>query len=160
MPGKVAIVDIGSNTVRLVVYDTPMRLPIPIFNEKAQCELGRGMEKTGRLYPQGVPLALESLSRFINLSRAMGVKHLDVVATAAVRDATDGVKFVAEVKRRFDLDVEVLSGDEEARMAATGLLCGVQDADGLVGDLGGGSLDLVVLNNGQFGDQEIGRAHV
>lgn len=153
MPGKVAIVDIGSNTVRLVVYDAPLRLPIPIFNEKAQCELGRGMEKTGRLNPDGVTLAYQSLARFISLSRAMGVDHLEMVATAAVRDATDGPQFVAEIKRRFDLDVEVLSGDEEARMAALGLLCGVHDADGLVGDLGGGSLDLVMLNKGQFGEQ-------
>ncbi len=152
-PGKVAIVDIGSNTVRLVVYDTPLRLPIPMFNEKAQCGLGRGLAASGKLNPKGVEKAYRSLSRFINLSTAMGADHLKLVATAAVREAGDGEDFVAEVKRRFGLDVEVLSGTEEARMAAKGLLNGVPRADGLVGDLGGGSLDLVSLDRGAFGPQ-------
>jgi exopolyphosphatase/guanosine-5'-triphosphate,3'-diphosphate pyrophosphatase len=152
-PGKVAIIDIGSNTVRLVVYDAPLRLPIPMFNEKAQCELGRGLAASGRLYPAGVELAYASLSRFINLSHSMGADHLELVATAAVRDAADGPQFVAEVKRRFGLDVQVLSGPEEARLAAMGLLSGVPRADGLVGDLGGGSLDLVGLDEGRFGEQ-------
>jgi exopolyphosphatase / guanosine-5'-triphosphate,3'-diphosphate pyrophosphatase len=152
-PGKVAIVDIGSNTVRLVVYDAPLRLPIPMFNEKAQCELGRGLATTGRLNPEGVEIALSSLSRFINLSTAMGADHLKLVATAAVRDATDGPDFVAEIKRRFGLDVQVLSGSEEAKLAAMGLLSGVPKADGLAGDLGGGSLDMVGLNKGEFGEQ-------
>ncbi len=152
-PGKVAIIDIGSNTLRLVVYDAPMRLPIPMFNEKAQCELGRGQAISGRLNPAGVELAYASLSRFINLSHAMGVDHLELVATAAVRDASDGPDFVAEVKRRFGLDVQVLSGSEEAKLAAMGLLSGVPQADGIVGDLGGGSLDLVGLDTGTFAEQ-------
>ncbi len=152
-PGKVAIIDIGSNTLRLVVYDAPMRLPIPMFNEKAQCELGRGQAVSGRLNPAGVELAYASLSRFINLSQAMGVDHLELVATAAVRDASDGADFVAEVKRRFGLDVQVLSGSEEAKLAAMGLLSGVPQADGIVGDLGGGSLDLVGLDTGAFAEQ-------
>ena len=135
-PGKVAIVDIGSNTVRLVVYDAPLRLPIPMFNEKAQCELGRGLAATGKLNPQGVKTALASLSRFINLSTAMGADHLKLVATAAVRDAFDGPEFVAEIKRRFGLYVQVLSGEEEAKLAAIGLLSGVSKADGVLGDLG------------------------
>ncbi len=151
-PGKVAIVDIGSNTVRLVVYDAPLRLPIPMFNEKAQCELGRGLAATGKLNPQGVKTALASLARFINLSTAMGADHLKLVATAAVRDAFDGPEFVAEIKRRFGLDVQVLSGEEEAKLAAIGLLSGVSKADGVLGDLGGGSLDLVALNRGEFGE--------
>lgn len=151
--GKVAIIDIGSNTLRLVVYDAPLRLPIPMFNEKAQCELGRGLAASGRLNPAGVTMAYASLSRFINLSNAMGADHLELVATAAVRDAADGPEFVAEVKRRFGLDVQVLSGPEEAKLAAMGLLSGVPMADGLVGDLGGGSLDLVGLDKGSFGEQ-------
>ena len=152
-PGKVAIVDIGSNTVRLVVYDAPLRLPIPMFNEKAQCELGRGLAASGRLNPEGVLLAMDSLSRFINLSHSMGADHLELVATSAVREAVDGPDFVAEIKRRFGLDVKVLSGPEEAKLAAMGLLSGVPHADGLVGDLGGGSLDLVTLEKGSFGEQ-------
>jgi len=153
-PGKVAIIDIGSNTVRLVVYDAPLRLPVPLFNEKAQCQLALGMDKTGRMNPDGVELALKSISRFIKLIKAMGVDHLDLIATSAVRDADDGPDFVREIKKRFDRDVQVLSGEEEARLAATGLLSGVPEADGLVGDLGGGSLDLVALNKGEFGEQD------
>lgn len=150
-PGRVGVVDIGSNTVRLVVYDAPTRLPVPMFNEKAQCELGRGLAETGRLNATGVQLALNSFSRFIKLARAMQVEELSLVATAAVRDAEDGMDFVAQVRNRFDLDVEVLSGQEEAELAALGLLSGLPEADGVLGDLGGGSLDLVDLDHGNFG---------
>jgi exopolyphosphatase/guanosine-5'-triphosphate,3'-diphosphate pyrophosphatase len=85
----------------------------------------------------------------------MGVDHLKLVATAtaAVREASDGQDFVAQVKNRFGLDIQVLSGPEEAKLAATILLNRVPKADGLVGDLGGGSLDLVALNRGEFGEQ-------
>ncbi len=151
--GKVAIVDIGSNTVRLVVYDAPQRLPIPVFNEKAQCELGLHLASTGLLNPDGVAMAYQCLARFIRLSDAMGVDRLELVATSAVRDARDGPDFAAEIKRRYGYDVQVLSGPDEARLAAMGLLCGVPEADGLAGDLGGGSFDLVALNKGGFGQQ-------
>lgn len=151
-PGRIAVVDIGSNTVRMVVYDAPTRLPVPMFNEKAQCELGRGLAETGRLNAAGVEIALDSLSRFIKLARAMKVEELSLVATAAVRDAEDGMDFVAQVRNRFDLDIEVLSGQEEAELAALGLLSGLPEADGILGDLGGGSLDLVNLQNGHFGN--------
>lgn len=148
--GRVAVIDIGSNTVRMVVYDVPARLPVPLFNEKAQCALARGLTKTGRLNPQGVEEAFRILARFVRLSRAMGVERLELVATAAVRNASDGQAFVQEIERRFRVAVDTLSGAEEARLAALGLLSGVPDADGLLGDLGGGSLDLVVLDRGKF----------
>jgi len=151
--GKMAIVDIGSNTVRLVVYDTPQRLPIPVFNEKALCELGRNLTSTGRLNPDGVAMAYQSLTRFIKLCDAMGVDRLKLVATSAIRDAEDGPAFVAEIQKRLGRDVQVLSGPDEARLAAMGLLCGVPYADGVAGDLGGGSFDLVALNKGSFGEQ-------
>ncbi|MDH5188739.1 MAG: Ppx/GppA family phosphatase [Rhodospirillaceae bacterium] len=152
--GRVAVVDIGSNSVRLVVYDAPARLPIPMFNEKAACALGLGMAASGRLNPVGIPKALDSVRRFVDLSRAMGVDKLEIVATAAVRDATDGPDFVAEIEKLTAHHVRVLSGEEEAKMAALGLLSGVPDADGIIGDLGGGSLDLVCLENGKFGKFE------
>ncbi len=148
---RVGVIDIGSNTLRLVVYDTPTRLPIPIFNEKAPCGLGRDLGRTGRLNEAGVAEALRSLARFARLSEAMGVGRLEVVATAAVRDAADGQDFVARVERETGLPVQVLSGAEEARLAAVGLLSGVPGADGMLGDLGGGSLDLVSLDSGQIG---------
>jgi len=150
--GRVGVVDIGSNTVRLVVYEAPTRLPIPVFNEKAQCALGRGIATTGKLNPDGVTEALRSVRRFVRLGAAMGVDRLEMVATAAVRDADDGMAFTRRVERACGLPVHVLSGAEEARLAAVGLLSGVPDADGVLGDLGGGSLDLVGLNQGTIGE--------
>jgi len=146
--GRVGVIDIGSNTVRLVVYETPTRLPIPIFNEKAQCALASGMSKTGKLSPEGVSEALRSLARFVKLAEAMGVERLEALGTSAVRDARDGQAFLARVEETCGLQVHVLSGAEEARLAAVGLLNGTPRADGVLGDLGGGSLDLVGLNAG------------
>ena len=148
--GRIGIVDIGSNTVRLVVYDAPARLPVPIFNERVACQLGKGIGKTHKLNPDGVKLALKTLARFTSLARQMPVERFKMVATAAVREASDGPEFAREVERRFGYPVEILSGEEEARLGAVGILGGVRDADGLFGDLGGGSLDLVLLENGQF----------
>lgn len=148
--GRVAVVDIGSNTVRLVVYDVPTRLPIPMYNEKAQCALGRGLGASGKLNPQGVECALSSIKRFVGLAKAMGVEDLELVATAAVRDASDGPQFIADIFEATQQAVSVLSGEDEAKYAALGLLMGVPHADGLIGDLGGGSLDLVGLDNGVF----------
>ena len=150
--GRVAVVDIGSNSVRLVVYDAPARLPIPMFNEKAICALGLGLDKSGKLNPDGVVAALDSVNRYVGLSRAMGVERLEMVATAAVREATDGPEFVARIEALTGHPVRVLSGEEESKMAAQGLLSGVPNADGAIGDLGGGSLDLVGLNDGTFGE--------
>lgn len=153
-PGRVAVVDIGSNTVRLVVYDAPNRLPIPVYNEKAECGLVRGLAETGRLNPGGVTEALRSLRRFQLLSQSMGVEQIAVIATAAVREADDGSDFVDAVEAAFGLAVRVLSGDEEARLAALGLLSGRPHIDGLLADIGGGSVDLVELRKGKFGRSE------
>ena len=150
--GRVGIVDIGSNTVRLVVYETHTKLPIPIFNEKVQCALAREMGKTGQLNPRGIEQALRSLARFTRLAKAMDVGRLELVATAAVREASDGAVFAEQVEKVTGHPVHVLSGAEEARLAAVGLLNGVPDADGILGDLGGGSLDLVGLDHGRIGN--------
>jgi exopolyphosphatase/guanosine-5'-triphosphate,3'-diphosphate pyrophosphatase len=147
--GRVGVVDIGSNTVRLVVYDVPTRLPVPIFNEKAQCALGFGIGSSGRLNPAGVGLALRTLRRFVALAEAMGVGRLELVATAAVRDASDGPSFIEAAEKACGRPVHVLSGAEEARLAAVGLTNGIAGADGVLGDLGGGSLDLVNLSLGK-----------
>jgi len=146
--GRIGIVDIGSNTVRLVVYDVPERMPVPMFNEKAECRLVEGMSKTGQLSSVGVKKAIYSLRRFVRLAEAMGVEKLDLVATAAVRDASDGDAFVDKIESEFKISVSVLSGSEEAELSALGLIVGVPQADGIMGDLGGGSLDLVRLVKG------------
>jgi len=150
---RIAVIDIGSNSIRVVVYDRLTRSPTAIFNEKILCGLGKTVERTGRLNPDGVRLAFDNLCRFRRLLDAMQVARVDVLATAAVRDAADGPDFVADVERRTGFGVRVISGEEEARLAAMGVLSGTPGADGLAGDLGGGSLELVVLENGVIGSQ-------
>ena len=148
---RIGIVDIGSNTIRMVVYDAPARLPVPIFNERAICALGKGIGRTGHLNPVGKNLAFQALDRFCGLAKEMKVGQFRILATAAVRDAEDGFDFSKEVEKRFGYDVKILSGEEEAHLGAKGILGGRPNADGLFGDIGGGSLDLVSLNNGHFG---------
>ena len=148
---RIGIIDIGSNTVRMVVYDAPARLPIPIFNERAACGLAKGMVRTGRLNPLGKRLAFEALDRFCSLAREMNVEQFRLLATAAVRDSRDGLEFAKEVEKRFGYAVKVLSGEEEARLGATGILGALPEADGMLGDMGGGSLDLISLDKGHFG---------
>ena len=150
---RVGVVDIGSNSIRLVVYDRLTRQPIPLFNEKVLCGLGRALQKTGRLDPEGAVRAIENLRRFRKLCDGMGVQRLFVIATAAVRDAEDGEAFAADVARRCGLTVRIISGEEEARLAALGLIAGLPNASGIVGDLGGGSLELVDIDQGVIRSQ-------
>jgi exopolyphosphatase/guanosine-5'-triphosphate,3'-diphosphate pyrophosphatase len=145
---RVAVIDIGSNSIRLVVFDRPWRAFVALFNEKVQCALGRGLSATGRLNPEGVELAIPNLMRFTRLAEEMGVRRLDLFATAAVRDARDGPAFVADIERRCRYPVRVLSGEEEAHLSALGVVAGIPDADGLAGDLGGGSLEFVAIDGG------------
>lgn len=142
----VGVVDIGSNSVRLVVFDGLRRVTIPLFNEKVLCGLGAGLEKSGKLNPEGVTLALETLARFAGLAAAMQVADLDLIATAAVRDASNGSSFVREVEQRTGRPVRVLTAGEEARLSAQGVLSGHPGACGAMGDLGGGSLEVVALD--------------
>lgn len=149
--GRVAVIDIGSNSVRMVVYDRTIRVPVILFNEKVMCGLGRGVASTGRLPPDGVALALTTLRRFACLLRAMKVGSVDAVATAAVRDADNGVEFVAQASEACGRKVRILSGQEEARLSALGVAAGIPDACGVVGDLGGGSLELVEIDGATQG---------
>jgi exopolyphosphatase/guanosine-5'-triphosphate,3'-diphosphate pyrophosphatase len=148
---RVAVVDIGSNSIRLVVFDRISRAALPLFNEKVLCGLGRGLDARGRLDESGARLALDNLARFVRLARAMHVSRIDLLATAAVRDAANGAEFVAEIRRRCRVPVRVLSGEEEARLSALGVISGIPEADGFMGDLGGGSLEVVVLDHGKLG---------
>lgn len=139
---KIAVIDIGSNSVRLVVYDGLKRVPLPVFNEKTLCGLARNMEKTGCMNPEGVKLAISSLDRFMHIIRAMDVSKVYCFATSAVRDSEDGRKFAREIEKKFNMRIDVLSGKQEARLAAMGIASAFHEADGVVGDLGGGSLEL------------------
>jgi exopolyphosphatase/guanosine-5'-triphosphate,3'-diphosphate pyrophosphatase len=140
---SVAVVDIGSNSVRLVVYEQMARSLVTIFNEKALCGLGREVQSTGLLAPDAVAKALTSLRRFRALCRVMKVGRVYAIATAACRDATNGPDFIAKAERICGVAIEILSGPREAKLSALGVVSGVHNPDGIVGDLGGGSLELI-----------------
>ncbi len=144
----IAVIDIGSNSVRLVVYDGTSRNPIPIFNEKVLAGLGRNIGSTGRLDEEGMRRALAELERFRKICDGLSVRRIEAVATAAVRDATNGPDFVSRSRDRCGVPIRVLSGKDEGQLTASGVLCGIPDAHGLASDLGGGSLELVPLQNG------------
>ncbi len=139
----IAVVDIGSNSVRLVVYEGMTRSPTELFNEKALCGLGREVQSTGLLAVDAVEHALATLKRFRALCERMGVKQAHAVATAACRDAKNGRAFIRAAERILRTEIEILSGSREAELTALGVIAGVHRADGIVGDLGGGSLELV-----------------
>lgn len=149
--GRVAVIDIGSNSIRLVVFDRLSRMPVPLFNERVICALGKGLGQSGKLNPEGVAMAMVNLYRFTRLAEAMGVATLDLLATAAVRDAENGSEFVAAVEERCGYPVKILDGEQEARLSALGVLSGMPEAGGIMGDLGGGSLELVEVGEGQIG---------
>jgi exopolyphosphatase/guanosine-5'-triphosphate,3'-diphosphate pyrophosphatase len=148
----VAVFDIGSNSVRLVVYERLSRNLTPLFNEKALCGLGREVATKGRLAPDAVEKALAALSRFRALCDVMQVAEALAIATAAVRDASDGPEFIERAKKICRCDIEVLSGNREAKLAAFGVISGSTEIDGVIGDLGGGSLELVDVKGEKIGD--------
>jgi exopolyphosphatase / guanosine-5'-triphosphate,3'-diphosphate pyrophosphatase len=139
----IAVIDIGSNSVRLVVYEGLTRSPTELFNEKALCGLGREVQSTGLLAADAVEHALATLRRFRALCERMGVTRTFSVATAACRDAKNGRAFIRAAERILRTEIEILSGAREAELTALGVISGVHRADGIVGDLGGGSLELV-----------------
>ncbi|WP_337188297.1 Ppx/GppA phosphatase family protein [Phenylobacterium sp.] len=143
---QAAVIDVGSNSVRLVVYRVDGRALWTVYNEKVVAGLGRDLGASRRLSPEGVEDAIAALRRFRAVLDGWPPERVTACATAAVRDAADGRTFLERVKAEAGLDIRVLSGDEEARYAALGVLCGQPDAQGVVGDLGGSSLELVRLN--------------
>ena len=151
--GLAGIIDIGSNSVRLVVYQGLTRTPAVVFNEKVMAGLGRGIANNGRLSEGSMRLALTALGRFAMLAEDMGVESLRTVATAAVREASNAEVFLSAVRERCGLAIEVISGEAEARGAALGVIAGIPDAEGVVGDLGGGSLELIRVGGGEVHDR-------
>lgn len=147
---SVAVIDVGSNSIRLVIYGGPKRAPLPIFDEKVACGLGRGMDTEGRMSPRSVDMALRTVSRFVDIARSMRVSDIKAVATAAVRNAANGPDFRKTVERECGISLRVLSGIEEARLSALGTLCAIPAADGVMGDIGGGSLELVEIREGEI----------
>jgi exopolyphosphatase/guanosine-5'-triphosphate,3'-diphosphate pyrophosphatase len=137
--------------VRLVVYEGESRNAATLQNEKSICAIGRDMVSTGRLHAEGCAEALEALARFRLIADGLGVSLRDAVATAAARDAANGAEFIARAERAWGSSIRVLAGEDEARIAAEGVLAGIPEADGLAADLGGGSLDMVSVKGGRTG---------
>lgn len=147
----IAIIDIGSNSVRLVIYEGLTRTPTPIFNEKVLCGLGRSVLTTGLLLAEGMERAYDALRRFRVLCDIMHVSDLFVFATAAARDAKNGADFIENCKKIINTDISILSGKREAELSALGVISGFWKPQGLVGDLGGGSLELIEVKGNEFG---------
>ncbi len=148
---RVGVVDVGSNSVRLVVFDGAARSPAYFYNEKIMAGLGAGVQETGRLNPEGRVRALAALHRFQLLAETMKLGPLTAVATAAMREAEDGPEFCEQVRRETGLVLHVIPGSEEARLSAQGVLLGWPDASGMVCDIGGSSMELAELTNGKPG---------
>jgi exopolyphosphatase / guanosine-5'-triphosphate,3'-diphosphate pyrophosphatase len=147
----VAIIDIGSNSVRLVAYDGLTRAPTPLYNEKVLCGLGRNVLTTGRLNEEAVARALAALARFRVLCETMRVGRVFVLATAAARDAENGPDFLRAAEAACGQEIQLLSGRREAELSALGVISGFHAPDGVVGDLGGGSLELVDVRGSVVG---------
>ena len=148
MTAERAIIDIGSNTVRLVVYGGPARAPTVLLNEKVTAKLGKGLAENGRLSDKAMKVALAALGRYALLLRLRGVERVETVATAAARDATNGEDFLARV-RALGLAPRLLSGEQEAVTSAMGVIGALPGAKGVVADLGGGSLELIHVEGGR-----------
>ena len=145
---RTAIIDIGSNSIRLVVYDGPRRLPFTLFNEKIMAGLGAQLSGNGRIGGEAMERALVALERFERLCTDMAVDEVRCVATAAVRDAANGPELIRRAAEA-GLEVQLLTGEQEGIASAHGLLSGMPEADGIMGDLGGGSLELVRVRGGK-----------
>ncbi|MEO1796742.1 MAG: Ppx/GppA family phosphatase [Pseudomonadota bacterium] len=151
---RVGVIDVGSNSVRLVIFDGAARSPAYFYNEKIMCGLGAGLGETGHLNPEGRVRALSAMRRFAAVARAAQVKDITIAATAAVRDASDGAAFRKQVEEQTGLKIWVVDGREEARLSAQGVLLGWPGSYGLVCDIGGSSMELAEIEGGKVGLRE------
>ena len=149
--GQIAIIDIGSNSVRMVVYHALKRVPLPVFNEKYMCALGRGLARTGMLNPDGVKKAEIAIARFLVMAHRLQVASLDIIATAAVRDAKNGEAFVRGLEREHGITIRVITGEHEAELAAKAILASFHEPLGISADLGGGSMELAMVERTEIG---------
>ncbi|RUM98002.1 exopolyphosphatase [Pseudaminobacter arsenicus] len=148
----ISVIDIGSNSIRLVVYEGVARSPTVLFNEKMLAGLGRGIVSTGKLDPEAVTRAIEEFGRFRALSDQAGAAELHVIATAAAREAENGPDFIHRAEKILGTEIRVLSGRQEAGYSALGVISGFHAPDGIAGDLGGGSLELIDIRGDEIGD--------
>ncbi len=147
-PREAAVIDIGSNSVRMVLYRLEGRAIWTVFNEKVLAGLGRDLPETGRLSATGVEMAMSALRRFAAVLEGVQPAYTFVAATAAVREAEDGPSFCDRVAAETGLHIRVLTGEEEARYAALGVMAGDPSASGVAADMGGSSLELIRVGQG------------
>lgn len=150
-PQRQAVIDIGSNSVRLIVYQVSGRSIVPRINEKVMAGLGEGLSETGRLSPSGVEAARNALARFHAICTSLGITNVRAIATAAVREAEDGEEFCESIRRKTGIAITILTGVEEAHFAAMGVVAAQRTPTGLIGDMGGSSLELVTVEKGSLG---------
>jgi exopolyphosphatase/guanosine-5'-triphosphate,3'-diphosphate pyrophosphatase len=150
---RIGVIDLGSNSLRLVVYDDLSRAPFPRFNEKSITSLANGIDEDGRFTEQAMQAALHSIRRFSAIARAMEVSRVDVIATEATRAATNGPELIEAIRRETGLETRLLSGDDEANYAALGVVSSFFRPTGLVGDIGGGSLEVAEVVVDRVGDR-------
>jgi exopolyphosphatase/guanosine-5'-triphosphate,3'-diphosphate pyrophosphatase len=148
---RLGVIDVGSNSVRMVVFDGVARSPAYFYNEKVLCGLGTGLAQSGHLSPEGSERALVALRRFAALAAHMDLHGLTAVATAAVREAADGPAFCDRVEAETGLSLRIASGREEAQLSAKGVLLGWPEAEGIVCDMGGASMELARIEGGEIG---------
>ena len=154
-PEHYAVVDVGSNSIRLVVYDDLSRAPFPRFNEKSLVALGDGLDKDGNFTDEIIERALATMRRFASITAAMQVSRVDVIATEAVRRAGNGSDLIAAIERETGWTPKLLSGDEEASHAALGVISGFFQPRGFIGDIGGGSLEIAEIVGDSVGERRI-----
>ena len=149
---KIAVIDIGSNSCRMVIYERSGAALIPYFNEKAMAGLGRDLSETGRLSPSGQELALKTFHRFRAITASLNIRDIRAVATAAVREADDGPDFKARAERILCGSIKTLSGADEGRRSARGVAAGFVKPAGLIADLGGTSMEIRPVQGKAKGD--------
>ena len=147
----IGIIDIGSNSVRLVVYEGLSRSPTPLFNEKVLCGLGIGLAATGNLDETAVLKTLDTLKRFRVLAIQAGAEEVFILATAAAREAGNGPSFIKKAQAILGRKIHVLTGEQEAEYATYGVVCGFPDANGVSADLGGGSVEFMAVQKTPVG---------
>ena len=145
---KIAVIDIGSNSIRLVIFDRYGRYPYPLFNERITCRLGADLKKTKMLRVDRIEHALLTIKRFSSIVKTAKLKNVHAIGTAASRNAQNANDFLMPAEKLLGFKIKVLSGDEEANLVADGLLSNIPDASGVIADLGGGSVELIRVQNG------------
>lgn len=150
-----AVIDVGSNSIRLVVYDDLCRAPFPRFNEKSLVALGDGLDDDGNFTQETTDRALHAIARFKAITEAMGVTRVDILATEAMRKAKNGSDLIEKIKKLTDVAPKLLSGEEEATYAAFGVISGFFQPRGLTGDIGGGSLEIAEILGDRVGQRKV-----